>query len=258
MPHLLNLKTVQGNAFKLYVESLKELITEVNIEFDKDGMKIVAIDMSQTVLVHSRLEAKNFEIYELNTNRLVVGVSILNLFKLTKSITTNDTIGLQIDQDKNHLNLIIENSEKNQVTRYQLKLIDLNESEIKIPSPEFDSIITMPSSDFQKICKDMSAIAEKIEIKSVDNQLMFSCEGNFASQETIISETNSGMSFLKNNNEIIQGLYSLRYLVLFTKCTNLCNSIEMYLKNDYPLIIQYKVANLGSLKLCLAPSIEDN
>ena len=42
-------------------------------------------------------------------------------------------------------------------------------------------------------------------------------------------------------------------IVLFTKCTNLCNSIEMYLKNDYPLIICYAVANLGHIKLCLAP-----
>ena len=62
------------------------------------------------------------------------------------------------------------------------------------------------------------------------------------------------MSFIKmNDNEIVQGVFALKHLVLFTKCTNLCNSIEMYLKNDYPLIIQYNVANLGAIKLCLAP-----
>ena len=62
----------------------------------------------------------------------------------------------------------------------------------------------------------------------------------------------------ENSNEIIQGMFSLKYLVLFTKCTNLSSSIELYLKNDYPLIIRYQVANLGEVKLCLAPiSIHD-
>jgi len=45
----------------------------------------------------------------------------------------------------------------------------------------------------------------------------------------------------------------LKHLVLFTKCTNLCPAIEIYLKNDYPLIIRYTVANLGEVKLVLAP-----
>ena len=44
-----------------------------------------------------------------------------------------------------------------------------------------------------------------------------------------------------------------KHLVSYCKCTNLCNSIELFLKNDYPLIIKYAVASLGEIKLCLAP-----
>ena len=62
-------------------------------------------------------------------------------------------------------------------------------------------------------------------------------------------------NLVKNQNpdQIIQGVFALKHLVLFGKCTNLCNSIQMYLKNDYPLIIKYTVASLGEIKLCLAP-----
>jgi proliferating cell nuclear antigen len=56
-----------------------------------------------------------------------------------------------------------------------------------------------------------------------------------------------------NTNEVVQGIFQLRHLVLFTKCTSLCPSIEMYLKNNYPLILKYTVANLGDVKLLLAP-----
>ena len=53
-----------------------------------------------------------------------------------------------------------------------------------------------------------------------------------------------------------KGVFALKHLVLFSKCTNLCASIELYLKNDYPLIIEYMVASLGEIKLCLAPKVD--
>ena len=55
------------------------------------------------------------------------------------------------------------------------------------------------------------------------------------------------------SNEIVQGVFSIKHLVLFTKCTNLCSTMELYLKNDYPLIIRYDVSSLGSIRLALAP-----
>ena len=101
----------------------------------------------------------------------------------------------------------------------------------------------------------MFNLSDNIEITTYEQQITFKCKGDIADQETSIGQSQTGgMSFLKNeNNEIIQGIFSLKYLVLFTKCTNLSTSIELYLKNDYPLIIKYTVASLGEIKLCLAP-----
>ena len=67
---------------------------------------------------------------------------------------------------------------------------------------------------------------------------------------------NNGLQFIKNNtNSIIQGFYNLKYLVMFTKCTNLCNIIELYMKNDFPIVIKFKVGSLGTLKLAISPKI---
>lgn len=114
----------------------------------------------------------------------------------------------------------------------------------------------MKSTDFQKICRDMVNISDEIEIKAVDNSLILTCKGEFAEQETVIGECSSnGISFCQNckDSEIIQGIFSLKYLTLFAKCTNLCPSIQIYLKNDYPLIVCYNVGSLGEIKMCLAP-----
>jgi len=61
------------------------------------------------------------------------------------------------------------------------------------------------------------------------------------------------MTFNVTDTSIVQGIFALKHLFLFTNCTNLCNNIEMYLRNDYPLIVKYDVGSLGEIKLCLAP-----
>ena len=103
----------------------------------------------------------------------------------------------------------------------------------------------------------MINIGEECEIKSYGKSLLFNCDGDFASQSTILNETQDGLQFINNceNDSLVQGIFSLKYLSLFTKCTNLCNQIQLFIKNDYPLIIQYSIASLGIIKLCLAPKV---
>jgi len=62
----------------------------------------------------------------------------------------------------------------------------------------FSSIINLPSSDFQKIIRDLNAISEKLEIKSINNQLIFKCVGTFASAEIIRTESEE-MGMIQKN-----------------------------------------------------------
>ena len=251
----LELKTVQSSIFRILIEALKEILPDTNIEFNSTGMRIITMDLSHTVLVHLRLDGSQFEHYHC-PEKIVVGLNMLNLFKLVKTMNNNETLALYITQsDPSRLGIRIENGEKNTVTNFKLNLLDLDEEEIEVPPAQFSSVINIPSSDFQKICRDMSNLSNLIEIKSVDNQLMFTCKGDFAQQETIMGENTNGISYVEKQNsyDIIQGVFSLKHLVLFTKCTNLCNGIQMFLENDYPLIISYQVGSLGEIKFCLAP-----
>jgi proliferating cell nuclear antigen len=254
MSYCLEIRTVQSSAFKILVEALKELLVDTCIEFDETGLKIISMDNSHVVLVHLKLEASKFEYYYCE-NKLSIGVNMLNLFKLVRAINSNDTLTLFIEKnDLNHIGIKIENGEKNQKTVYKLNLLDLNNPNITIDPAEFNSQINLPSVDFQKIIRDMNQLAEYVEIKNINNQLILSCNGEFCSQETILMD-NEGISCISNkkNDEIVQGVFSLKYLVLFTKCTNLCSTVELYLKNDYPLICLWRVASLGEIRLCLAP-----
>jgi proliferating cell nuclear antigen len=254
--YTMNIKTEQTAAFRILVEALKEILTEGNFIFDETGIKLMAMDSTHSILIHMKLDAFNFEFFHC-PQKVVVGINMLNFFKLIKTMSNSENLTLFIEKgDENKLGIVIHNPEKNSKTIYKLNLLDISNDEISIPPAVFDTQLALPSGDFQKIIRDMINIGENIEIKSIGSQLILNCEGDFASQETILGETDNGLHFTqKSPKELpIQGIFSLKYLILFTKCTNMCNQINLYIKNDYPLIIKYSVASLGDIKLCLAPN----
>ena len=145
-----------------------------------------------------------------------------------------------------------------QIVSY-LNLLDINEDVIQIPDVEFDSVITMQSNDFQKLCRDMLPLHNILKITSTNGEFVLSVKGDFAEQSIKIGETVNGLTFSKQMeaNKVVEGEFDLKYINLFTKSTNLCSTIEIFIRQNYPLILLYSVANLGSLKFCLAPKTED-
>ena len=258
MSKIFEIKTIQSSAIKCMIEALKELLTDTVLEINDTGIKIVTMDNAHVILVHLKLHAEKFEYYECK-KPISIGINMLNFYKIIKTINNNDVLSLFVyEDDLNHLGVKLENVEKNTRTTYKINLLDLNNQKFEIPEVTFNSVVTLPASDFQKITRDMNNLAEFVEIKNVNNEIILTCTGDFCTQETVLSdkENDSIQITSENKDDIIQGNFSLKYLVLFTKCTNLSNTVELYLKNDYPLIIKYTVASLGNIKLCLSPQVE--
>jgi|UniRef100_A0A6C0IPU4 proliferating cell nuclear antigen len=258
---VLILKTVQIAPFRTLMTALKDILLETNITFKKDGIRIINMDKSHTILAHLFLDANKFEHYYCKYDKIIIGVNMFHLFKLINSIDNDDTLTIEIDETEytdgivDHLGLKFENGDIKQCKEQKLKLIEPDEEELELPDVTFSSIINLPASDFQKIIRDLSNISERLEIKSVGEELIFECCGSWAVAKITRSECDGNMEFTQkpDNAKVIQGEFSLKNLGYFIKCTNLCNSIEMYLENDLPLIVRYAVASLGEIKLCLAP-----
>ena len=78
--HVLLIKTVQIAPFRTLITALKDILIESSITFQKDGMRIINMDKSHTILVHLHLLSENFEYYECNREKIVVGVNMFHLF----------------------------------------------------------------------------------------------------------------------------------------------------------------------------------
>jgi proliferating cell nuclear antigen len=258
--NVLTIKTVQIAPFRTLMTALKDILLETNITFEPDGMRIINMDKSHTILAHLHLAAKNFEFYECKKDKIIIGVNMFHLFKLINTIENDETLTIYIENSDyvdgivSYLTLKYENGGIKQCKTQKLRLIEPEPEELQYPDVPFSSIINLPSGDFQKIIRDLSCISDKLEIKSVGNELIFKCSGQFASAEIHRAESDGSMSFTlkQDSSKIIQGEFSLKNLGYFIKCTNLCPQIEMYLENDLPLVVKYNVASLGEIKLCLA------
>jgi len=259
--NVLTIKTVQIAPFRVLMSALKDILLDTNIIFTKQGIKIINMDKSHTILVHLFLKAENFEVYQCLYDKIIIGVNMLHLFKLISSVDNDDTLTIFIEKKDyddgviTELGLKFENGDIKQCKTQKLRLIEPENEEHDIPNVNYSSIINMPAVDFQKIIRDMANISEKLEIKSVCDELIFICQGQFANAEIRRTEMSGSMQFVQKQEltKIIQGEFSLKNLVYFIKCTNLCNQIEIYLENNMPLIVKYNVASLGEIKLCLAP-----
>lgn len=259
--NVLEIKTVQIAPFRTLMTALKDILLETNITFQHDGIRIINMDKSHTILAHLHLEASKFEHYFCKYPKIVIGVNMFHLFKLINSIDNDDTLTIYIREEDycdgivNYLGLKFENGDIKQCKTQMLRLIEPDDQELEVPSVKFSSIINLPSSDFQKIIRDLSALSDRLEIKCVGDELIFSLIGPFASVQIRRSECNGNLEYVQkqDSTSVIQGEFPLKYLSYFIKCTNLCNSIELMLENDLPLVVKYNVASLGEIKLCLAP-----
>lgn len=249
---MINFKTVQSTAVKTAFEVLKDILNDVNIVFTKDSIRITTLDTARSALVDVTLESENFEEYEYtcDKNQIVVGINVTNMFKLLKTITNNDTLSISIN-DTEFLNILISNSSKKCSTSFKLKMLDISEDIIELPDVDMSVITTIQSIDFQRLCRDMGNVGSEIEIKRFKNILKVTCNGDFATQETDIEVA-------QEVDKVYQGIYSLKYLNLFTKATNMCSFLQLLQEEENKfLLLKYNVANLGSMSFYLASKTEE-
>jgi proliferating cell nuclear antigen len=262
MDNILTIRTNQISPFRDMIKAIKDILTDVTITFTSDGIKITRMDNTHTILVAIYLYEEKFEFYKCNADKIIICVNIYNLFKIIEPITNDDTLTMYINKADcecnfvNYLSLRYENEEIGQSYTQKLRLIDPvidpNQYELNTPYDRYSTIINLPSVDFQKIVRGLSGVSDKVEIKSVENKLIFSCTGSFASSEIIRSELDGSIQKF-DVSKVILGEFSLKSLSNFIKCTPLCTNLEMYLENDLPLIVIYNVGDLGRIKLCLWP-----
>ena len=283
---IIRIKTEHSSEIKVLFDVLKEILSEVNISFlgnpeptkesekngdnsDNDktdgeklddkkkvqgGMKIVAVDDHQTLMIYVKLNSENFVDFYTKYKVFNIGLDLRELHKFMKGVDKDCIMTMSIDKDEQQkIEFHLQNPLKSIDKYYRQKLLDTDDNTKRMPKEtEFEMTVLMDTSDFKKICTEMSQFAEHIEIICTSKEIIFKCVGD-QSELTMKfkSGENGGVKILSLKNEkkspIVQGIYNLKHLVTFGRCVNLCNDMQLYLRNSYPLFIHYTVGSLGKM-----------
>ena len=278
--YIMSMTTIHANMIKTLFETLKDILGDVCIYFNKDGMKITSTDHSQVSLVYLNLTAEQINeggVYSFNYHEphFFIGVKLSTLFRIIKTISKGDKFSWFIHKNlPETLHIQLDDDTGSITTVFDYKLREPDEEVIEFPDLDYDYIFRIKSSDFAKRVKDMANIdiGDMMEIEVIENQMAISCSGMWVDQRTHIIGTSGSdtqnnsiegkkspvkIEFLKSASDKQNGKYKLKYLNIFTKASDLCEKNKIYFGHQKPLVIEYPVPNLGMLKFMLACEIDE-
>lgn len=145
---------------------------------------------------------------------------------------------------------------------YEMKLMDIDQEHLGIPDTEYSCVVKMPSAEFQRICRDLAQIGESVNICCTKDGIRFSASGDLGTGNIKLVQTANADKEEENvtieMTEACTLTFALRYLNFFSKATPLSPTVSLSMSADVPLVVEYKVGDMGHIRYYLAPKIEDD
>lgn len=157
--------------------------------------------------------------------------------------------------------------------------MDIDSEHLGIPETSYEAVVSMSSVRFQEICRDLQGLSESgkwillygekemivnvstVTIECTKEGIKFSADGEIG-KGAITLKANSAVDKEEDATVIelqqsVSMTFSIKYLVNFTKATPLSTRVTLNLSAEVPLLVDYKLDNLGYVRYYLAPKIGD-
>ncbi|XP_057981736.1 proliferating cell nuclear antigen-like [Malania oleifera] len=258
---MLELRLVQGSLLKKVLEAMKDLVNDANFDCSATGFSLQAMDSSHVALVALLLRSEGFDHYRCDRN-ISMGMNLNNMSKALKCAGNEDIITIKADDGSDTVTFMFESPSQDKISDFEMKLMDIDSEHLGIPEAEYDAIVRMPSSEFARICKDLSSIGDTVLICVSKEGVKFSTRGDIGAanivcrQNTTVDKPEEA-TVIQMEQSVAQP-FALRYMNSFTKATPLASQVTISMSSDLPLVIEYKVAEMGHIRYYLAPKIEDD
>ncbi|MBS3159688.1 proliferating cell nuclear antigen (pcna) [Candidatus Woesearchaeota archaeon] len=249
----MKLTLIEPKYLKESIGIISELVNDVNIKINKTGIELVAIDPANVSMVIFRLLSSAFVTYELDSDK-IIGINLEHFKQILKRVKQTDIMTLELDENKNKLNILLQGDTKRSFT---LSLIDIDNSEQKIPNLDFTVKVETNSNLFNEAIEDIDVIAESLSLSVDNNVFLIKGEGNL-SHGLIELRPENETEIINNKGENIKAKYSIEYLKKIIKGGRLSNKVSLQFAQDYPLKIEYKVIDKMNMTFILAPRVAND
>ncbi|KAK4492078.1 hypothetical protein RD792_002875 [Penstemon davidsonii] len=142
-----------------------------------------------------------------------------------------------------------------------MKLMDIDIERLAILDVEYHAIVRMPSAEFSRICRHLSSFGDTVMISVTKEGVSFSTRGDICDAD-VVCRRNTKVdkpedAIIIEINEPVSLTFALRYLNSFTKASPLSNTVTICLSTELPVVVEYKIAEMGYVRYHLAPKIEE-
>jgi len=253
MTVIFNAKTHCAYTIKILAELLQNNIKTACFEIDEDGVKLCMMDHHRTILIQVSLESENFTLYKFKCkDKLFLGINLNHFHKMLKSIKKKDSMQLFINDDSpNDLGIKVIPKENNRITTSFVTIQEIQTIDIDIPEG-YGKPIIVPSSEYQKMCKDMAHIGSMINVVARNFHIKFRCNAcgvmkrhvEFGEMGDSDDEEEEDDNVVEYNQD-----FDTEQLSRITKMAGLSTSMQIYPKQGKPLLFKSAIGSLGKISI---------
>ncbi|KAF8371996.1 pcn-1, partial [Pristionchus pacificus] len=255
-------KLANAALLKKIVESIKELVTDAPFDCSESSMCLQAMDSSHVALVSLKLEVGLFDTYRCDRS-FNLGMSLANMSKALKCANNDDTCMIKHDDNEgDSVTFTFCDTKRDKTQDVTVKMMDIDSEHLGIPEQDYSVVISMPSSEFQKTCKDLSMFSDSLNITATKSGVTFSGKGDTGSSVVQYSNSSSADDEKEAINitvkEPVNVNFSIKYMNQFTKASSISDRVTLSLCNEVPVVVEYGIEDNGHLRFYLAPKIDDD
>ena len=240
----MQLKLDHPKLFSDIISIISDLVIEVKIKINKDGMNILAVDPANVAMIILNLPSNAFS--QLEVQEETIGVNLESLKAVLRRCSSNSSLVMKTEE--NFLKIEIIDRIKREFT---LTLLDLEGKEKPIPSLDFSTKVEINSIDFSDAVEDCSIVADSCAFESSPERFAISAKGPLNSANLVYTTDEVKIE----TNVSSKSRYSLEYLQKMVRATKTTDKASLSFSNDYPLRLEF-ITPLMTLAFILAPRIE--
>lgn len=230
------------------ISVISELVNEVRLRIDKDKIELIAMDPANVAMVIFNLLSSAFAEYNVKEQK-EISINLEQLKQILKRAKPSDVVSIELDEDKNKLNIKI----KGESSRtFNISLLSLTDRDQKIPNLKFPVKIETNALTLNEAIEDMNIVSESVSLIADKTKFLVKSESKL-NDATV--EINSGNETKITSDSKTQSKYSLEYLKKITKGSKLADNTVIQFGEDYPLKVEYAVKDKLSLAFILAPRV---
>jgi len=267
-------RLLQASILKKLLEAIKDLVTDGNFECNASGINLQAMDSAHVSLVALLLRSDGFEHFRCDRN-LTLGINLSSMAKVLRLAGNEDIVTIKAEDDGDVATFMFESKDQKRVIDNELKLIDIDNEHLGIPDTDYSAVITMSSSEFQRIIRDLSVLGDSVTIEAAKEGVKFSVSEDVISTK-LQCLTSSGVDVKQEDDdedkkkksgspavsvelqEPVTLTFALRYLNFFCKAAPLSDTVTLSMHKDVPVMVEFRMEDLGYIRYYLAPKIDSD